>query len=995
MVNKYMPAEEAERRSRYASNPTSAGYGGSGNYSRQLQEMDRRRNAQRQREIDAQRASRNAGSGAVSSQQAQPDYAVQAQQEVQTRPGYRGDLGDVRTQQIVGALEAQRVMFGVSGAELPSRDVLTGAVLESQRKAAETTPGTRDDQFFTGELAQWGQNKVEVGSAYHYVGEKAGVPIPDNPFELQADLAVEFLKGTPDKRSEYFSPASGIMGKYLPGGKGVQETSWEVARTGKPQIVSYMDAVGVLGTTSGSLRTGTVGKPFSPVVTTQPTQTQVAGRTKVSQPSWMPSGVAFTGSMEPMPKVVARENLSGKVFGMYVPVVSEGLAFFQPGSMTYEKAESTKIPESTRLVRQEFNPTSNGLETTNFYETTGGTVKTKTTVKEPTSSAYDIWQGGLSRQAYTSWGRLIGQSGEQLKKNLSISSEIQTAMTNRSPTPMNVATNIGIANIRETLEKPAEAGVFAGIGLGAGMAFRAADVGVGVGRAAIAEKVISQGGVWRAAEIVSTGAMKWAPRVMGGIYAVDVADRSTGGFTKFGAGDVSAKGSTILIHETVPMMAGGYVGYHAPGSIYNAARLSDIGYKSALQEGFTTGRMDYYVKQPVTKPIELAKIDYAAFQQENAGGFGDYLSGKVENAYRSKIDIPIKSFLQEGFRSPKGTVGIQPDMPGEIPAFDSGTPSGRIGTKTVGGKKVSGLSREPSLKSMGITGSAKEPSSRGTSGSIGQRFDYRGTQSPTMKPMNPGSYKQAVGQSLIFSEELAPVEGMTQGKVSMPARVQSQFGISVVRPELEFSTKSMTRQSATAQENPIFSISLSEMMGQRRGIQSEIMKQSVSRAARTQQFEQTARKQSGNTFESALVSISKVTSGVGQKSTIKQTPRITTITGIGQIQSPIRIPATTTKTTPITIPKVTTRQIPWTDITTPVKITTPLSPVIPLLGGGSGGGGYKNQKRYYPFRENVPIRLPRSQAIGLFTGTFSGKRSRPTRIMDIAGIRIKPRGKRL
>ncbi len=302
MVNRYISAEQAEAESPYAGNtpaPTTAReaeiiashaadnrgtYAGRGNelaYDALVKQRAQEAESARQAAVLAKQ------------QQAQRDYAAQAREDAQKRAGYTREenLGDVRTQQIVGIAESQRGVFRAAGVELPSRDLLTGMTLESQRQAAVQTPGIRDDQYFSNELSKWAQNKVETGAAYHNVGRKSDVAIPENPFELQADLAVEFLKGSPDKRSEYFSPASGKMSQFLPNDTGLQEDIWNVAKTRVASRNDYMPAVSVLGTTSGTLREGNVGTPVGNVNTDVfiPT-TQVAGQKA--------PGIKFTGTIE-------------------------------------------------------------------------------------------------------------------------------------------------------------------------------------------------------------------------------------------------------------------------------------------------------------------------------------------------------------------------------------------------------------------------------------------------------------------------------------------------------------------------------------------------------------------------------------------------------------------------------------------------------------------------------------------------------------------------
>ena len=189
-------------------------------------------------------------------------YEQQALLASQTRPGYTdpNTLGDTRTQSTRRGLEAANRALGAMGMPLVNVDEATGGILETQRQNAMRTAGTRDDQFFANEESKWMQNPVEQSSAFHNVTRTA-TDVKENPFELRGDLAVETLKGSPNKRSEYFSPVSGKMNQYLPGDRGLQETMWDTARDGETPQGSYMDAIAVLNGSTGGLVTGKMGSP--------------------------------------------------------------------------------------------------------------------------------------------------------------------------------------------------------------------------------------------------------------------------------------------------------------------------------------------------------------------------------------------------------------------------------------------------------------------------------------------------------------------------------------------------------------------------------------------------------------------------------------------------------------------------------------------------------------------------------------------------------------
>jgi hypothetical protein len=212
---------------------------------------------------------------------------------VENRPGYTptSQLGDTRTQAAIRAIDMMRVM----GMNVASSEVMAGKMLEFQRQQAYGTQTKTDDRYYEGELAKWGENFVEKGSAQHFYLKDTG-QVGTNEYEYQADLAVEFLKGRPTKSSEFFSPVSGQMSAYLPGGQGLQQYSWDRAMatargTTQPGEVSFSSAIERLAGSRGSL--------FNP---TYEGSNRKAGNTPIGafggqvSPAWLPSGVAFTGA---------------------------------------------------------------------------------------------------------------------------------------------------------------------------------------------------------------------------------------------------------------------------------------------------------------------------------------------------------------------------------------------------------------------------------------------------------------------------------------------------------------------------------------------------------------------------------------------------------------------------------------------------------------------------------------------------------------------------
>jgi len=181
-------------------------------------------------------------------------YADAAEKFVAGRPGFTplDNLGDPQTQ-----MQLQRAQAGL---ELSSgaKESLVAGILGNQMRAAQERGAYREVQYYGNEIQKTAQNAVERASEYHHIGMGAGVPTPANPFEYKGDLAVEFLKGTPQYEKDVFSPVSGHMSSTLPlGGLGLQEYQWELAKVGQQGAtreyynVNFNPAISALGEAEG------------------------------------------------------------------------------------------------------------------------------------------------------------------------------------------------------------------------------------------------------------------------------------------------------------------------------------------------------------------------------------------------------------------------------------------------------------------------------------------------------------------------------------------------------------------------------------------------------------------------------------------------------------------------------------------------------------------------------------------------------------------------
>ena len=559
-----------------------------------------------------------------------------------------------------------------------SDDAFTGAVLGAQYKMAVATPGTRDDQFFLNEIGKWNRNPIELSSSYHDVGMNAGVPIPANPFENRGDVALALEKGgnlkdfTPDRYG--FNQNVGKELGLLPGGKGIQETQWEIAKTGRAADVDFRPAIeyqvsqtgryGVYGNLAGGIP-DKVDVPSTEQGTDWQCTTRSTGnpepnsnrnrlepvRGKCSGTDWVYQR-RVAGAEERGSSGTYIEPAKGNLFGYQIPLISPMLAFFEPESIKTvskqslpESSVSTVTPLPDKVVSS-FDPITGETITTTIktdqVDTTimGGNQTIVSVV--PGKSGYDKFNQNI-RDALGLPEPKVGEAGMEFTAmgNLAlpgagpilIGQKIATGIGDRLGLDTTAAkesqkiTNPFAGQYTQFYEQP----VLVPLSYGAGAVFGAGAKGLqtvfGAGRTATAETIVSGSRVARGVEISSNFMMENAPKVLGAMYIGSIAERSTQGGTNLNPSEVVPRARALVMQEAVPMGAG----FNAPGQAYDVVRTTNIGYKAALQEGGTTGKFDYFVKQPVSKPFELAKIDRAAFKQENPkAGFTDYVFSKTK-----------------------------------------------------------------------------------------------------------------------------------------------------------------------------------------------------------------------------------------------------------------------------------------------------------------------------------------------------------------------------
>ena len=144
------------------------------------------------------------------------------------------------------------------------------------------------------------------------------------------------------------------------------------------------------------------------------------------------------------------------------------------------------------------------------------------------------------------------------------------ALTSHSPTPTNIATTFGIGEVKGLVEKPVTTTASLALGIGFGAATRGAGFAWGKAEPIVAARA----GPLVARSVGFTGS-KVIPAAMTTVYGVDVAARTTKGFTDFSAGSVALRSGEITSTEIAPMGAGFVGGYRSPEAIrggYNYAK---------------------------------------------------------------------------------------------------------------------------------------------------------------------------------------------------------------------------------------------------------------------------------------------------------------------------------------------------------------------------------------------------------------------------------------
>jgi hypothetical protein len=541
------------------------------------------------------------------------DPLSQSVSDVVNRPGFTdiSSLGDINTSNLAKEILSQ------GGA--PDIVAATGLALERQRQAALATSGTRDDQFFANELQKWTENKIELSSAYHNAGKEAGVPVAANPFEYAGDLALALQKaGNPkDFTPQTYGFNKGVSDEIslLTGGKGLQETSWDVAKTGQPAMVSFEPAIQALNAADGLY--GVYGN--------------LSGGKQDTRS-------AFEGLSAPSPLTIAtptppQANL--EAIGLPAPFRST-LAGSVPS-----QGNNPLVP-SVSAAGQEGATGGMQVLPKPFLSTFNAAPAPDTSLFGTIGKGIGDFQKDVSDKIYSGYGSLFGLTGEQAKLGVKSAGTIWETMGNVAPNPTNLGLSFGVGALKDTMDQPVKAAVTTAIGFGMGAGFKALDV-VGAKAAAISVEefpLITKG------FSAFTGAV---PTILGGLYAADVGIRSTSGLTNFSPGSIASKLGGITATEITPLTIGGMGGYKAAESVFGRMpSLTTLPGETQIIAGAkpedvqaTKATLDIFkninrVESPMKNSPDLSKVSGV---QDNAAGIEKIISTQDPTVYGRSVEI--------------------------------------------------------------------------------------------------------------------------------------------------------------------------------------------------------------------------------------------------------------------------------------------------------------------------------------------------------------------
>ncbi len=507
------------------------------------------------------------------------------------RSDYYGatQAGDTKTQAIATELASKPYLVNTIQ-PYKSYSEAVGVALEKQR---ETTTG-KAQSYYGNELQKLIESNVGTSSEYHYQAAKSGVPQAANPYEYLGDLSVEFLKGSPTKSSEVFSPVSGELKSYLPVSGGLQQWAWNRAE-GKNENVSYMPALAYLasaeglegpygalygGTGAEYVKPGEVserlaawsGMPRSASVTTiMPIQIGAAEPMTVSKTEGKTSSVLVPSSFDLWASNLNIPILSGAAVATSdfllsgtnpIASMAKQASSLATGKDQFSRYMATTT-EGTPVLSSSL--TTVGVPTTTVRQLADGSYETVTTTPSTTTEGY-------STPISTTYTPVMG-GYETISKNYGnlISGALPSSVKEWYNAPTKTSGNLFVSGetgafgigtdytnaflkgaVKDLVEDPLTS--IMNVGIGAALA------ATGEGLASYGTKVVGATEGMGALSTVAKGTNwfinKGAPVVLGGLYAADVAGRSTS-WGKDLTPAAAQKFGGIFSTETGPMVLGG------------------------------------------------------------------------------------------------------------------------------------------------------------------------------------------------------------------------------------------------------------------------------------------------------------------------------------------------------------------------------------------------------------------------------------------------------
>jgi hypothetical protein len=510
-------------------------------------------------------------------------------------------------------------------------------------------------------------------------------------------------------------------------------------------------------------------------------------------------------------------------------------------------------------------------------------------------------------------------------------------------------------------EEPVTFGLSYGVGLGLGAAFR-------MGGEAL--PLVSRVAGPTATKALSFMGGKALPAAMVGYYGFDVSSRTTEGFTNYNPTSMAIKSGRITSTEIMPGMVGfGHGGRLVSGGISTGkAVYEDYLALKTIAKGQNLADIPTYGR-PGIGEIKYTPVDYGTYKAQKfiaetkgrAAIFGEnamdaYIEAKVLTKPRLQVaatntisEIYGKYYQARGY----GEYSIPTEKPSPFVGksaisepFTSSpklSPVERMGTKIVGGSKVSGLRPEPSMKSMGI----KEVSS-GLGGTDkpyfkGRATDYRNLPRGAMKPMTK------LQSAMLYPQEQMPQFAAPKVKTGLVGDIVVMHD---VQPSfMGQSSQKMGLVSVSDVMRQSFGLSLVSVAAQRQQfgqIQKDLADTMVVSAQKSRQFQeqmtdvfQTQRDRYGlmsvQAFQQDLARTPEQTQRFVQNQIFKTDQRsrqaIVSSSLSSQIQDQFSKTVQSQKTSQIT------EQItkPWTETTTR-RVPLIGFPPFPMGGGGRGFG---------------------------------------------------------